>query len=74
MAKRDLLQNAALGQQTARRNAQAEAENNARMAVIDTPISAIDNRLSAKFPDYVALASLAPLSVEEACRPNRRRT
>ena len=63
--KRELVRNAALGQETAKRDAKAEAENRARLAAIDTRIAEIDKRLAAEFPDYAALASPAPLSVEE---------
>ena len=64
--KRDALRNAALGQ-AGRPSAtpQAEAENNARLAAIDARIQEIDKELAAKFPDYAALASPAPLAVEE---------
>ena len=64
--KLELVRNAALGQETAKRDAKAEAENVARLATIDTRIIEIDKRLAAEFPDYAALASLAPLPVEEA--------
>ena len=43
----------------------AEAENVARLAAIDDRIAEIDKRLAADFPDYAALASPAPLSVED---------
>ncbi len=61
--KRDELRNAALGQD--KRDAQAEAENNARLTATDTRIAEIDKELAAKFPDYAALASPAPLSTGE---------
>ena len=57
--------NAALGQEPDKRDAAAEAENVARLAAIDARIAEIDKRLAAEFPDYAALASPAPLSVEE---------
>ena len=63
--KRDALRNAALGQESAKRNPQAEAENNARLAAIDARIKEIDKELAVKFPDYAALTSPAPLGVEE---------
>ena len=44
---------------------QAEAENNARLAAIDARIKEIDKELAAKFPDYAALSSPAPLTAEE---------
>ena len=63
--RRDALRNAALGQEPAKRDAQAEAENNARIAVIDARIKEVDKELAARFPDYAALSSPAPLGVEE---------
>ncbi len=63
--KRDGLRNAALGQAQDKRDAQAEAENNTRLAAIDTRIAEIDKELAAKFPDYAALASPAPIAVED---------
>jgi CHAT domain-containing protein/Tfp pilus assembly protein PilF len=63
--ERELLRNAALGQEAAKRIAGVEAENNAQMAAIDTRIAAIDRRLKADFPDYAGLASPEPHSVEE---------
>ena len=53
------------GPEPAKRNAQAETENNARLAAIDARIKEIDKELAAKFPDYAALTSPAPLGVEE---------
>jgi len=63
--KRDGLRNTWLGQATDKRDAKAEAENNASLAAIDARITEIDNKLAAHFPDYAALASPAPLSVED---------
>jgi CHAT domain-containing protein len=63
--KREVLRNAALGEGTARRNAKAEAENNARMAAIDKRLAEIDKRLAATAPDFAALASPAPLAMED---------
>ena len=65
MAEAREVRNAALGQETAKRNAKAEAENDGRLAAIDGRIAEIDKRLKAEFPDYAALASPAPLPVEE---------
>jgi CHAT domain-containing protein len=62
---RDKLRNTWLGQPAAKRNAQAEEENGARLAAIDARIQEIDKELVAKFPDYAALASPAPLGLEE---------
>ncbi len=64
--KRDGLRNAALGQAPNKRDARAEAENQARLAAIDTRIAEIDGKLAADFPDYAALSSPAPLGAEEA--------
>jgi len=64
--KLELARNAALGQETAKRDATAEAETMARLAIIDTRIAEIDKRLAAEFPEYATLASPAPLPVEEA--------
>ena len=63
--KRDGLRDRRLGLPTDKREAQAEAENNARLSAIDTRIKDIDAELAAKFPDYAAFVSPAPLSVEE---------
>jgi hypothetical protein len=58
---RDALRNAALGQESAKRNPQAEAENDARLAAIDARMKEIDKDLAARFPDYAALTSPAPI-------------
>ncbi len=63
--KREVLRNAALGQESTRRNFRAEAENAARLAAIDARVVEINKRLAAEFPDYAALASPAPMSVKE---------
>jgi hypothetical protein len=63
--QRDGLHNAALGQAPDQRNAKAEADNQARLAAIDARIAEIDRQLVATFPEYAALASPAPLSVED---------
>lgn len=63
--KRDALRNAALGRETTKRDAKAEAENSVRIAAIDMRIASIDEHLAAEFPNYAALARPAPLSVEE---------
>ncbi len=63
--KRDGLRNGWLGQAPDRRDTKAEAEINARLAAINARIGEIDKQLTADFPDYAALASPAPLSVEE---------
>ncbi len=61
----DAWRNAALGQQTGKRQAKAEAENAARLAEIDRQIATIDETLKAEFPDYFALARAEPLSIAE---------
>ena len=63
--RRELLRSAVLGRETVKRDANAETDNNARMAAIDTRIAAIDKTLAAEFADYAALASPSPLRVEE---------
>jgi CHAT domain-containing protein/tetratricopeptide (TPR) repeat protein len=63
--KREVLRNVWLGQESARRNRQAEAENHGRMAGIDRRLAEIDAKLVAEFPDYASLASPAPLAVDE---------
>ena len=63
--RREQIQAAALGQDQAKRDAKAEAENRDRMAEMDRRIAEIDNRLKASFPDYFAQAKPEPLPVEE---------
>ena len=63
--KRDGLRNTWLGQAPDKRDAKAEAENNASLAAIDTRIGEIDGKLKEEFADFTALASPAPISVEE---------
>ena len=63
--KLDVLRNAWLGQASAKRNPQAEAENDAKLAAINARIKEIDEELAAKFPDYAALSSPEPLGAEE---------
>jgi tetratricopeptide (TPR) repeat protein/CHAT domain-containing protein len=63
--RRDQTRSAAIAQAPDKRNRDAEAENVARLAAIDTRIAAIDKELAANFPDYAVLASPAPLSVED---------
>jgi CHAT domain-containing protein/tetratricopeptide (TPR) repeat protein len=62
--KRDELRNAWLGQAPEKRQASAEADNDARLAMIDNRIAEIDTRLTVDFPGYASLASPEPLSVE----------
>jgi CHAT domain-containing protein len=63
--KRDDVRSAAVAQTPDKRNKDAEAENVTRLAAIDARIAVVDKDLAANFPDYAALASPAPLSVEE---------
>ena len=63
--KRDELRAAALAQPPEKRNAQAEGENQARIAAIDARIAEIGKRLQAEFPDYASLTSAAALSAED---------
>ena len=63
--KRDLLRSAAVARAPKERDAKAEAENNARLAAIDSRIAEIDKQL-ANFRDYAAFTSPAALSVEDA--------
>ena len=64
--RRELLQTAMLGQEAGKRDGKAESENNTRMAAIAERIADIDTELAVKFPDYTALVSPAPLSLEGA--------
>jgi hypothetical protein len=59
------VRSAAVAQAPDQRNREAEAANIARLTVIDPRIVAIDQELAAKFPEYAALASPPPLSVED---------
>jgi hypothetical protein len=63
--KRDAARSASVAQNPEKRDAQAEAANVSRLAAIDSRIAEIDKRLGADFPDYAALASPAPLAVED---------
>jgi CHAT domain-containing protein/tetratricopeptide (TPR) repeat protein len=63
--RRDQLRSASIAQSPEKRDVQAEAENVARLASIDGRIADIDKRLVADFPDFAALASAAPISIEE---------
>src|SRR5208337_5073479 len=63
--KRDGLQNTWLGQSPDKRDSEAEGKNQVRLATINTRIGEIDGALKERFPDYEALASPAPSSVEE---------
>ena len=60
--KRDLLRNHTLSQTPEKRNAKADEENLARPIAIDVRIAETDQ---VEFPDYAALASAQPLSVED---------
>lgn len=63
--KRDAARNLAVAQEPDKRDRAAEAANVTRLGAIDARIAHIDDRLTADFPDYAALAIPAPLSVEE---------
>jgi tetratricopeptide (TPR) repeat protein/CHAT domain-containing protein len=63
--RRDADRSAAVAQAPEKRNRSAEAENIARLGAIDGRIADIDRELASRFPDYAALASPAPLPVEE---------
>ena len=63
--KRDGARTAAVSQPPDKRDKAAEAANSARIAEIDARITEIDKRLAKDFPDYAALASPKPLSVEQ---------
>jgi CHAT domain-containing protein/tetratricopeptide (TPR) repeat protein len=62
--KRDLVRSASVSKASEKRDAEAETANVVRLAAIDEKIADIDKRLVTDFPDYSALASPAPLSVE----------
>jgi CHAT domain-containing protein/tetratricopeptide (TPR) repeat protein len=62
--RRDRLRSSAVAQSPDRRNREAEAENVSRLAAIDARIAAIDKTLAADFPDYAALVTPTPISVE----------
>jgi CHAT domain-containing protein/tetratricopeptide (TPR) repeat protein len=62
---RDGARTTAVSQPTALRQPQGEAANVSRLTEIDSRIAAIDKQLAAEFPDYAALASPAPLTVEQ---------
>jgi CHAT domain-containing protein/Tfp pilus assembly protein PilF len=63
--RREKIQAAVLGQDQAKRNIKAEAENRDRMEEVDGRIAAIDNRLKSGFPDFFAQANPTPLPIEE---------
>jgi tetratricopeptide (TPR) repeat protein/CHAT domain-containing protein len=63
--RRDQARSSAVAQASDRRNREAESENVARLAAIDARIAVIDKELAVQFPDYAALVSPAPLSVED---------
>jgi CHAT domain-containing protein len=63
--RRDQVRSAAVAQPPEKRSREAETENVTRLSAIDARIAVIDKELAANFPDYAALVSPAPLSVEE---------
>jgi CHAT domain-containing protein/Tfp pilus assembly protein PilF len=62
---RDQARTAAVAQTPDKRNSDAETQNVSRLAAIDVRIAEIDKDLKATFPEYAALASPAPLSLED---------
>ena len=62
---RDKLRIAAVSKPPGQRNADAEAENAARLAAIDKRLGEIDARLKEEFPDYAALANPEPLEIAQ---------
>jgi hypothetical protein len=63
--RRNQLRSSAVAQTPDKRNREAEAENVVRLAAIDDRIAAIDAQLKKEFPEYDALTSPVPLSIEE---------
>jgi tetratricopeptide (TPR) repeat protein len=63
--RRDQVRSAEVARAPDKRNLETEAANTARLAAIDARIAIIDKELAANFPDYAALASPTPLSVED---------
>jgi tetratricopeptide (TPR) repeat protein len=66
--KGERVRNAALAQEAGKRDAAAQAENDARLTAIDAQVAAIDQRLAGEFPDYAQLATATPLSIDEVQR------
>ena len=62
---KDKLLIAAKSEEPAKRNTTAEKVLSDRLAAIDARLGAVDARLANDFPDHVALASPAPVSVAE---------
>jgi CHAT domain-containing protein len=62
---RDGARTAAVSHPPERRDRQSEAANVARLNEIDTRVAAIDKRLAIGFPDFAALATPEPLTVEQ---------
>ena len=62
---RDEARSTALAQSPDKRKQEKETKNVARLTAIDTRIASIDEELAVNFPDYAALASPVPLSVED---------
>jgi CHAT domain-containing protein/tetratricopeptide (TPR) repeat protein len=65
---RDRLRSTWFGRPPQQRDPGAEGENAARLAAIDARIKDIDHELESKFPDYAALASPGPLTVQDVQR------
>jgi CHAT domain-containing protein len=62
--RRDQGRSAAVAQPPDQRNRDAEAENTSRLKDIDARIATLDKTLATDFPDYAALVTPTPLSVE----------
>ena len=63
--QRDGARTAAASEAPDKRNAQAEADNSARIDAIDARLAVIDKRLAADFPNYAALVRPEPLSIAD---------
>jgi tetratricopeptide (TPR) repeat protein/CHAT domain-containing protein len=63
--RRDEARTNAVSQPPDKRNKGAETANEARLQAIEKRVGAVDKQLDVDFPDYAALASPSPLSVEE---------
>ena len=62
--RRDALRSGSLAETPDKRSAKAEAENAARLAAIYARVVEIDRWLAAGFPEYAALVSPEPISIE----------
>jgi CHAT domain-containing protein/tetratricopeptide (TPR) repeat protein len=64
--KLDALRTTWLGNTAVSRDAKVEENNLERLTAIDARVAEIDRRFKVEFPDFAALTSVAPLSVDEA--------